>query len=271
MIYVNPVPTQFASGEYYDHSAADYYLSPDKLESDYSPVRFERELRFFRKHCPRGAVLDVGCSSGSFLFQLSHHFPQDYQILGTDVSGPPLAYAESRGIPVAHRSFLETAVGERKFDAITFWAVIEHVFEPVAFLEKAAALLNPEGFCFVLVPNMNSLAARLLGLKYRYIYSQHLNYFNAATLSKLVEKDFSILELRSTHFNPFVIWEDWRQHGAHVSNEERGKLLKRTTAYKMNPLLRPAKAFYQLIERMLGAFGVADNLITVLRKRKEVK
>jgi hypothetical protein len=28
MIYANPVPAEFASGQYYDQAGADYYLSP---------------------------------------------------------------------------------------------------------------------------------------------------------------------------------------------------------------------------------------------------
>src|SRR5689334_10009710 len=75
MLYVNPVPARFASGEYYDTEGADYYLSAEKLASDYAPVRFERELRLFRRHIQKGAVLDVGCSSGAFLFQLNKRFP----------------------------------------------------------------------------------------------------------------------------------------------------------------------------------------------------
>jgi 2-polyprenyl-3-methyl-5-hydroxy-6-metoxy-1,4-benzoquinol methylase len=212
-------------------------------------------------------VLDVGCSSGAFLYQLNRWFPQQYRILGTDVSGPPLAYAESRGVPVARGSFLEMTSSERKFDSITFWAVIEHVAEPKAFLDKAADLLNPDGFCFVLVPNMKSLAVRLLGARYRYIYPQHLNYFTAASLRKLVENHFEIVEMRSMHFNPLVIWQDWRWGGATVSNEERGELLKRTTAYKQNPLLRPVKVLYKISEHLLRRFGLADNLAVVLRKR----
>src|SRR5436309_1674340 len=70
MVYANPVSEVLASGKFYDDAGADYYLSPAKLESDYADVRFERELRLFRKFCARGAVLDVGCSSGAFLFQL---------------------------------------------------------------------------------------------------------------------------------------------------------------------------------------------------------
>src|SRR3954466_7434941 len=67
MTYANPVPAEFASGQYYGEAGAEYYLSAAKLESDYAPVRFEREMRLFRRHCSRGSVLDVGCSSGAFL------------------------------------------------------------------------------------------------------------------------------------------------------------------------------------------------------------
>ena len=267
MIYANPVPPEFASGQYYDRAGADYYLSPAKLQSDYAAVRFERELRLFGKHCPSGAVLDVGCCSGAFLFQLNQRFPGCYQILGTDVSGPPLDYAEGRGVAVVRGDFLEHDFGQKQFDAVTLWAVVEHLLEPGRFLAKAAAVLKPGGLCFVLVPNMKSLAARVLGARYRYLYPQHLSYFTPATLKRLVESRFAVIEFRSTHFNPIVIWQDWRGGGKDISNRERAELLQRTTSYKQNPLLKPIKALYQLAERTLGALNLADNLAVVLRKR----
>ncbi len=267
MIYANPVPGEFASGEYYDRAGTDYYLSPAKLESDYAAVRFERELRLFRKHCPGGAVLDVGCSSGAFLFQLNQRFPGRYQVLGTDVSGPPLDYAESRGVAVVRGSFLDQDFGGRKFEAVTFWAVLEHLAAPQQFLAKAGSVLKADGCCFVLVPNMKSLAARFLGMRYRYVYPQHLNYFTKATLTRLVAAQFSIVEFGSTHFNPVVIWQDWRSGGKEVSNHERAQLLQRTTAYKQNPLLVPVKMLYALAERALGALNLADNLVVVVRKK----
>jgi 2-polyprenyl-3-methyl-5-hydroxy-6-metoxy-1,4-benzoquinol methylase len=267
MIYANPVPGEFASGQYYDRAGTDYYLSPAKLESDYALVRFERELRIFRKHRPGGAVLDVGCSSGAFLYQLNQRFPGCYRVLGTDVSGPPLDYAESRGVAVVRGNFPEQDFGARQFDAVTFWAVVEHLLEPKPFLAKAWSILKPDGLCFVLVPNMKSLAARTLGARYRYIYSQHLNYFTRATLTKLVEARFSVLEFDSTHFNPIVIWQDWRGGGKEVSNHERAQLLQRTTSYKQRALLRPLRALYAHAERTLGALDLADNLVVVLRRR----
>lgn len=293
MVYVNPVPASMASGEFYDTEGASYYLSPAKLESDYADVRFDRELKLFRKFCARGTLLDVGCSSGAFLFQLKKRWPSDYEILGTDVSGPPLDYAESRGVPVVRGSFLELEFHgcsrRRKeaealapqtsrlltstatmsgFDAITFWATLEHLAEPKRFLEKADSILKPGGLCFVLVPNLRSLAVRLLGAKYRYVYAQHLNYFSADTLTRLAAAcRFDTAAIRFTHFNPVVIWQDWLGGGREVSNQERGELLKRTTAYKQKASLKPVKWFYAAAEKSLGALGLADNVAMVLRKR----
>src|SRR5216683_862755 len=126
-------------------------------------------------------------------------------------------------------------------DVTTFWARISAALRWTT--------LKPGGLCFILVPNMKSLATRLLGSKYRYIYPQHLNYFTAEMLKKLCSRHFSTVELRSTHFNPLVIWQDWRRGGEEISNEQRAELLQRTTSYKQNPLLRPVKVFYQLVER----------------------
>lgn len=265
MVYADPVPSEFVSGAYYDAVGDTYYLSAAKLESDYSPVRFERELRLFRRYCPRGRVLDVGCSSGAFLFQLRSRAPGAYDILGTDVSGPALDYAEARGIPVRRGDFLQMDFAGAPFDAITFWAVLEHLAQPRLFLEKAATLLKPEGLCLVLVPNFQSLAVRLLGSKYRYIYDQHLNYFTRSTLRQLAQPRFRLLAAHSTHFNPVVIWQDWRSGGRPVSNPQRAELLRRTTAWKQNPLLAPARFLYRWVESVLGVAFLADNLLFVLQ------
>jgi len=266
MVYANPVGSEFASGLYYDQIGSEFYLSPEKLQSDYAPVRFEREQKIFRRHCPRGRVLDVGCSSGAFLYQLRQRFGADYDILGTDVSGPPLDYAESQGIPIVRGNFLENQFDGRRFDCITFWAVLEHLLHPRLFLHHARDLLAPGGLCLVLVPNFQSLAVRILGARYRYIYPQHLNYFTPSSLSRLSSHDFQILALTTTHLNPVVIWQDWMHKGRDVSNQERAALLKQTTAYKQNPALAPLKFLYRCSERLLAAGRLADNLCIVLTK-----
>jgi 2-polyprenyl-3-methyl-5-hydroxy-6-metoxy-1,4-benzoquinol methylase len=269
MLFANPVEAQFVRGTFYDQLAGPYYLSADKLESDYAPVRFTRELRLLRQYCPRGAVLDVGCSTGAFLHHLTTRHPGRYTGVGTDVAGPVLDQAESRGVTVVRTPFLEHDFAGQHFDAVTFWAVFEHLAEPRRFLAKAKTLLKPGGGCLVLVPNGQSLASRLLGSRYRYVMAEHLNYFTADTLKRLVTRDpgWSVVALRSTHFNPVVLWQDWRRARERVPDAERARLLKKTTAWKQSLLLAPIRLVYGGVERGLGRLRLADNLVMVLRRR----
>jgi|SRR5579859_1051956 len=264
MIYANPVAETMASGAFYDQAGGEY-LATDKLEGDYADVRFERELRLFRSYCPGGSVLDVGCSSGGFLFQLKRRHPGKYDVLGADVSGAPLDYAEKMGVPVIRGDF-RTQGFEKSFDAVTFWAVMEHLFEPRMFLQKAASILKPGGHCFILVPNMDSLAVRLLGAKYRYIFAEHLNYFTPATLKQFAGRELKVMRLASTHFNPLVIWQDHRRGGREVPRAERARLLKRTNAWKQSRLWLPLKLIYRGTEMALGKLWLADNLVVIARK-----
>jgi SAM-dependent methyltransferase len=265
MIYVPTVESAFSSGDFYQKAGVEY-LAAEKVGSDYSPVRFAREVKLFRRHCQSGNVLDVGCSSGGFLYRLNQLHPRDYRVTGTDVSIGPLEYAEKRGIPVIRENFLSDSFPAETFDAITFWAVLEHVAEPRKFLKRAHQRLKPGGVCFVLVPNMNSLAVKLLGAKYRYILSEHINYFTQQTLDRLVGSLFQVVEWKQTHFNPLVIVKDARGAAKEVSRQERSQLLAKTTAYKQNPLLAPVKVMYGAAEKILATAGLADNLAVVLKK-----
>jgi len=266
MLFANPVEAQFVHGSFYHHDAASFYLSADKLESGYAPVRFTRELGLFRRYCRNGVVLDVGCATGAFLHALTRRFPGDYRVLGTDVAGPALDYAESRGVPVLRAPFLEHDFAGQRVKAITFWAVVEHLSEPRKFLAKAAKLLQPGGYCFVLVPNMQSLAVRVLGWRYRYVMPEHLNYFTAATLRRLLacERAWTLRRIKSTHFNPIVLWQDRQQTREAVPDAERARLLRRTTAWKQQALLAPLKWLYGAVEGCLGGLRLADNLVAVL-------
>lgn len=268
MVFASPIPAALASGQHYEQLAASLYLDPDKLAADYAPVRFERELRLFREFCPGGRVLDVGCSTGGFLFQLEARWPGAYERLGTDVVGPALDHAESQGVPVLRESWRECDFGGTRFDAITFWAVLEHLAEPLPTLRTAAALLRPGGHCFVLVPNLQSLAVRLLGPRYRYVMTEHVNWFAAATLRRLAARvpGLTVAAVRSTHFNPVVLWQDWRGAGTPVPDAERVALLKRSTSWKQRSGWRPIRWAYRCVEGLLAAGRLADNLVLVLRK-----
>jgi SAM-dependent methyltransferase len=264
MIFASPVAESYVNGSFYEDAGRPFYLSPEKLAGDYSPVRFTRELRLFRQACASGKVLDVGCSNGAFLFQLGQRFPDDYQLFGTDVSSPALDFAESKGIRTIQSDFLADDFPGHGFDAITLWAVLEHVSEPARFIRQAARFLRPSGVCIVLVPNWHSLARRVLNARYRYILGQHLNYFGERTLRRLVASHFEVVRIVYTHFNPFVIKEDLR--GAREpTSAERAQLLQKTNRLKVGKggFL---KAGYNAVEATLSMFHLTDNVALVLRK-----
>ncbi len=266
-VFANPIRTTLATGEFYDAMGASFYLAPDKLASDYAPVRYERELALFRRHCPSGAVLDVGCSTGGFLAQLRR--TGAYETVGTDVTAEALAHAEQQGIEVIRGAFLDQDFGHRRFDAVTFWAVWEHLEAPRDFLAKAAGLLRPGGHLLALVPNLESLAIRICGVRYRYVMPDHINYFSAHTLRALAATApaLEVIELRTMHFNPVVIWQDWRRLRDRVPDAERARLLQRTTRWKQTGWLQPVRWAYRATEGLLRLGGLADNLVIVLRRR----
>ncbi len=267
MVFADPLPPE-SSAAHYDQLGRPFYLSADKLEGDFASVRFQRELALLRRFSSAGAVLDIGCSTGAFLHQLRSRWPGDYQGTGIDVSTAALDHARSHGIEVIADSLLTHDFGARKFDVVTFWAVLEHLPDPGAFLERAAHGLRPGGLCLALVPNLRSLAVRLLGTRYRYILGQHVNYFDRGTLAHLFRRcGFSVVAQGGSHFNPVVLWQDWRRGSeAEVPDQERAALLRRTTRWKQAAFAAPARAGLAALEKLLASAGLADNLWIAVRR-----
>ena len=98
------------------------------------------------------------------------------------------------------------------------------------------------------------------------VMAEHVNCFTADTLRRLVARapELEVVALRSTHFNPVVIWQDWRGRGRRVPDAERVALLKRTTAWKQRGGL--ARWCHRAAEGCLGAARLADNLVLVARR-----
>jgi hypothetical protein len=76
-------------------------------------------------------------------------------------------------------------------------------------------------------------------------------------------REFSVLDLEATHFNPLVIWKDFRSQGKTVPRTERSQLLKRTTAYKKSRWMYPIRICYRATETILAKLQLADNLVII--------
>lgn len=144
-----------------------------------------------------GRALDVGCNTGVNLRALGSRWTR----IGIELS-IPLAQAATTFVPAkVHGTSIE-AIDEpsESFDLVTAHAVIEHLFDPVGFIEKVHSLLRPGGLAVIMTGDRESKVACELSEEWPlYVSPDHVSYFSARSLRYVLEKaGFEIVS------------EDWR-------------------------------------------------------------
>ena len=199
--FVNPRPTIQEIGRYYPSA-----FFCDFEEKDHSQ-RYAEEARYladieYQKKTPR--LLDLGCANGDF--------PRYMRSRGWDVTGLEIAESSKsiEDFPVYRELFPCAPVPAHSFDAITAWAVIEHVHDPMAYFKKAAEVLKPGGHFVFLVTNFESLASRHLFCE---DIPRHLYFFTPSTIRRYLEQVGMKLERIDYHDRIFSMkatyWLPW--------------------------------------------------------------
>lgn len=73
------------------------------------------------------------------------------------------------------------------YDLLTLWDVIEHVSDPVAFIEEAGRLVKQSGYIAVKTPNLRCPEANIFGPDYHSFKREHLYYFTAESLNEVFD------------------------------------------------------------------------------------
>ena len=140
------------------------------------------------------SVLDIGSGRGFTLYFLKKIFGY-HTAVGTQIETAALKFSrEKLGLDIYGEDLLEIDLKEKQFDLVTIWHVLEHIWDPSAYLERIYRLLKDKGRLVIEVPNFDSWTRRFsgkywLGLDLKY----HLCFFNYASLSRLLEKyDFKV-------------------------------------------------------------------------------
>jgi SAM-dependent methyltransferase len=106
-----------------------------------------RRWEYLKDVLPKtGKILELGCSSGFMLYPL---VDKGYECFGIEPSGYFSEYVRSRGIKVFEKS--ESI--EEKFDVLMHFFVLEHVKEPIKFINSNLSLLKPGGKLIIEIPN----------------------------------------------------------------------------------------------------------------------
>lgn len=180
--------------------------------------------RLEQANSPGRRLLEVGVGSGSFLNAARK---RGFEVMGCDLSLPICARVSRRFGIAMHSEPLSTLTGENRFDVIVMNHVLEHVHQPIAFMEDIRRLLAPGGVAHVAVPNIACWEAALSGWTSYEPY--HLTYFDPQTLSRTISAGGLATECMTTH-DSFSGWFLAIMRTALGVNRESGAVTRPATS-----------------------------------------
>jgi 2-polyprenyl-3-methyl-5-hydroxy-6-metoxy-1,4-benzoquinol methylase len=166
----------------------------------FETVKSRRYLANLRRAgVTQGRLLEIGVGSGSFLDAARK---AGFEPMGCDLSRSLATRVTQRtGIPV-HCGDL-AALPRHAFDIVCMHHVLEHVSDPVGFLQIARERLTPGGTLHVTVPNVSCWEAKFPGWNCYAYY--HLTYFDATTLRRALESARFVVVRIGSH-ESFSAW-----------------------------------------------------------------
>jgi SAM-dependent methyltransferase len=212
--FVNPRPTIAEIQKYYP---PEYYQTPPTSSHDrYVTRRFTQEASYLRELEARNGrkkLLDVGCANGDF--------PRFMAARGWEVEGVEISESSQRitDFPVHTQEFQDIAANAPTYDAVTAWAVLEHVHNPMAYFQKASKVIKKGGLFVFLVTNFHSAASRHL---FREDIPRHLYFFTRETVRQYLDKTGFTFEKEGNGRNVYKLApNNWLSF--FVQNRLRGK------------------------------------------------
>jgi cyclopropane fatty-acyl-phospholipid synthase-like methyltransferase len=178
--FVNPRPTIAEMQKYYPE---EYYRKPPTTSHErYLRRRFTAQASFLNELESRNGrrkILDVGCANGDF--------PRFMAARGWEVEGVEISQSSDRiqDFRVHTQEFQDIPVTEPTYDAVTAWAVLEHVHDPMAQFRKASRVIKKGGLFVFLVQNFESVASRYLFCE---DVPRHLYFFTRETVRQYLKK-----------------------------------------------------------------------------------
>jgi 2-polyprenyl-3-methyl-5-hydroxy-6-metoxy-1,4-benzoquinol methylase len=201
MVYLSPRPGPALLSDYYNNSENYEYwnkhifpASEDARREKIFRPRAERVVDFCsRFDVPLGTLIDVGAGFGTFCEEIrAAGFERVIAIEPT----PDLAQTcRDKGLEVIEQPVEEIRSGLAA-EVVTAFEVIEHLFDPGAFVQACRRFLAPGGLLVLTCPNFEGFDIQVLRELSTAVDLEHLNYFTPASLCHLVERfGFRLVEV----------------------------------------------------------------------------
>jgi SAM-dependent methyltransferase len=262
----------FYSGAYFQESHGTYAQAYSDVELQHRALLADLLLHALAQAgAGGGRLLEIGCGEGWFL---KAALAAGYEAYGLEFSDYGLmrfnpALADRVQFGDAFEA-LDRRIGEgAAVDVCVMEHVLEHVLDPEALLARLPAILAPGGVVAITVPNDFSavqIEAQALGHIERDFWvqpPQHLNYFNAENLPRLLAR--MGFEVVGGYASFPIDWFLFHPGSNYVRTPEAGKGVHQARmALDLVMARKGLAAFYGLAEALL-ACGTGRSITLIAR------
>ena len=194
MVYVNPVLREERLHSFYQDEDSYRQVLLNELNLSMDRKKFQYGLDLIEERMPpKGNLLDVGCGPGVFLEEARE---RGWHVHGVEFNSWCVQRLREMSIEVIDVPIQQATLPHDFYQCVTLWTVLEHVVDPENLLKDVHRVLAPGGVLLILVPNIDSLANRILHEESTTFSGEaHVNLFDVSTLTRLLEKvEFELIE-----------------------------------------------------------------------------
>ncbi|MBD3316728.1 MAG: methyltransferase domain-containing protein [Chitinivibrionales bacterium] len=190
LVYVNP---RIRNEKIYDIYSDHYFKSNESGYDNYelaAHLRVRTFRRWYQEIKPYlliqgGPALDIGCAAGYFLDILRE---EGWNAEGIELDPEMRAQVRAKGFSVSDKP-IEHFDGDKRYDLITLFDVLEHLPKLKNDARTLAGLLRDKGTIALVTPDFDSLQRKLLGKRWFQLKpTEHIHYFTRGTLRRLAEE-----------------------------------------------------------------------------------
>ena len=187
----DPAPAPEVMAHYYKTLSNYTNVSRDGRPDVTAVAATQRQLALVHEFLKPGRAYEVGCATGYMLSELKRF---GWAVTGCDPSPSAARIAvELWGIQIQIGKFDDLFHNSESVDLVLMLHVLEHVYDPVDILRKAANLLCKRGYLLVEVPCL--IRPEMWGNGY--FTFEHINMFSESTLIRcLSQAGFQALAVR---------------------------------------------------------------------------
>ncbi len=162
----------------------------DLLESRIVKAKEETARHYFslaEKFAPKGDLLEVGCSTGIMLKVAQQ---RGWHVHGIEINASAASMAaESLGVAtILDKEISDDMFPGKSFSLIVLFDVIEHISDPVKFMDAIKKKLAPQGFVLFVTPDINSLSFNLLKSNWPHLMPEHTRLYSRESMNALFER-----------------------------------------------------------------------------------